>query len=135
MQQFDLSTDRRKDRWAELDRYKYEKEAESSAVHMATEKRKREEEQHEIKRLRSEAVHQAKPVRQYNKVDIKRSERPLTRPETPRFSERLKSRIPDKSWGSQMYNWLIIYSAGAEFWHRWSFVTGRQLCIYMFIQF
>ena len=93
IQEFELSTEQRKEKWAEQERYRKEKEAELAQLQMALEKRKQEEEEEEIRRLRNAAVHQANPVRRYKPVEIKPSDKPLTVTESPRFSERLRSRV------------------------------------------
>ena len=97
VQEFQLSTEQRKQRWAELERIRMEREAEYAEIQMEMEKRRKEAEEEEIRRLRNAAVHQANPIRHYKPVEIKPSEKPLTVTESPRFSERLRSRVQNKS--------------------------------------
>lgn len=97
VQEFQLSTEQRKQRWAELERIRMEKEAEYAEIQREMEKRRKEAEEEEIRRLRNAAVHQANPVRHYKPVEIKPSDKPLTITESPRFSERLRSRVQHKS--------------------------------------
>ena len=57
--------------------------------------RERHLEAEEIKRLRREAVHKAQPVRHYKPVDVVQSEKPLTIPVAPNFSQ-LRSSVHHK---------------------------------------
>ena len=97
MQEFELSTEQRKERWDELERCRKEREAEIAQVQTAMERRRQEEEEEEIRCLRNAAIHQAKPVRHYKPVEIKPSVKPLTITESPRFSQRLRSRTQHNS--------------------------------------
>ena len=56
--------------------------------------RREAEEQEEYERQRREAVHKAKPIKQYKPVTVQRSDKPLTAPMTPDFKTdtRLRSR-------------------------------------------
>ena len=48
------------------------------------------EEKRQIVEQRKRAVHHAGPVKQYKNVVVKKSSRLLTKPQTPRFSKRLR---------------------------------------------
>uniref|UniRef100_A0A674N2Q1 TPX2 microtubule nucleation factor n=1 Tax=Takifugu rubripes TaxID=31033 RepID=A0A674N2Q1_TAKRU len=87
---FELSTERRARDRQEYERTAMEKEAIRA---MMEEEHKREEEQREkeeIARLRQEQVHKAQPVKHYKPVSLKKSEVPLTVPQSPNFSDRFR---------------------------------------------
>lgn len=58
----------------------------------AAEQAKTQAEEEELRKLRSQAVHRAQPVRSYKPLEIHPSDVPLTVAKTPCFSERLKAR-------------------------------------------
>ncbi|XP_040007724.1 targeting protein for Xklp2 isoform X2 [Xiphias gladius] len=87
---FELSTERRARERHEYERLASEKEALRALME---EEQRREEEQRqkeEITRLRQEQVHKAQPVRHYKPVAVKKSEVPLTVPQSPNFSDRFR---------------------------------------------
>ncbi|KAF7658416.1 hypothetical protein LDENG_00013260 [Lucifuga dentata] len=87
---FELSTERRARERQEYERLASEKEALKALME---EKKRQEEEQHEkeeISKLRNEQVHKAQPIRHYKPVALKKSELPLTVPQSPNFSERFR---------------------------------------------
>lgn len=87
---FELATERRAREWQEYERLIAEKEA--LRARMEAEQRVEEEqrEREEIARLRQEQVHKAQPIRHYKTVVVKKSEVPLTVPESPNFSKRFR---------------------------------------------
>ncbi|XP_037540496.1 targeting protein for Xklp2-B [Nematolebias whitei] len=87
---FELATERRAKEWQEYEQQNAEKKALRAQMeeHQRQEEEQREKE--EITRLRQEQVHKAQPIRQYRPVVVKKSERPLTVPESPNFSERFR---------------------------------------------
>ncbi|XP_030589813.1 targeting protein for Xklp2 isoform X2 [Archocentrus centrarchus] len=87
---FELATERRAREWQEYERLACEKEA--LRAQMEAEQRREEEqkEKEEIARLRQEQVHKAQPIRHYKPVAVKKSEVPLTVPESPNFSDRFR---------------------------------------------
>ncbi|XP_051805323.1 targeting protein for Xklp2 [Acanthochromis polyacanthus] len=87
---FELATERRAREWQEYEQLTVEKEA--LRVRMETEQRQEEEqrEKEEIARLRKEQVHRAQPIRHYKPVAVKKSDTPLTVPESPNFSARFR---------------------------------------------
>uniref|UniRef100_A0A669C3J1 TPX2 microtubule nucleation factor n=1 Tax=Oreochromis niloticus TaxID=8128 RepID=A0A669C3J1_ORENI len=87
---FELATERRAREWQEYERVTSEKEA--LRAHMEAEQRREEEQRQkeEIARLRQEQVHKAQPIRHYKPVAVKKSEVPLTVPESPNFSDRFR---------------------------------------------
>ncbi|XP_041859073.1 targeting protein for Xklp2 isoform X2 [Melanotaenia boesemani] len=87
---FELATERRAREWQEYERMVSEKEA--LRARMEVEQRREEEQKvkEEIARLRQEQVHKAQPVRHYKPVAVKKSEVPLTVPESPNFSDRFR---------------------------------------------
>ena len=60
------------------------------------EMRQQTEEEEEVRRMRAEAVHRAKPVPHYKLFAVQNSTEPLTMPESPHFSERLRARAARK---------------------------------------
>lgn len=90
---FELNTDQRAERRHEWETYKKVKEVELSAAQASRDRQIEEEEKQEIARKRREVVHKPEPIRKYRPVEVKSSDKPLTDPQTPRFSERLKTRI------------------------------------------
>ncbi|XP_011471283.1 targeting protein for Xklp2 isoform X2 [Oryzias latipes] len=87
---FELATERRAKEWQEYERTVSEKEA--LRARMEVEQRREEEQRikEEIAMLRQEQVHKAQPIRQYKPVTVKKSEIPLTVPESPNFSDRFR---------------------------------------------
>ncbi|XP_073325599.1 targeting protein for Xklp2 isoform X2 [Pagrus major] len=87
---FELSTERRARERQEYERLASEKEALRTFME---EEQRREEEQRkkeEISRMRQEQVHKAQPIRHYKPVALKKSEVPLTVPQSPNFSDRFR---------------------------------------------
>ncbi|XP_068606371.1 targeting protein for Xklp2-like [Brachionichthys hirsutus] len=85
---FELSTERRALERQEFEQMVSEKEAQRT---WTEEERKREAEDGEkkgIARMRQEQVHKAQPIRHYKSVELKRSDVPLTIPQSPNFSGR-----------------------------------------------
>jgi len=87
-----LNTDRRKQSRLEWEKWKHEKETDALMERCAREKQRRAAEAAELARARAEAVHKAQPVRRYCSIDIHPSSQLLTMPESPKFSERLRSK-------------------------------------------
>uniref|UniRef100_A0A3B4ESH4 TPX2 microtubule nucleation factor n=1 Tax=Pundamilia nyererei TaxID=303518 RepID=A0A3B4ESH4_9CICH len=87
---FELATERRAREWQEYERVTSEKEV--LRAHMEAEQRREEEQRQkeEVARLRQEQVHKAQPIRHYKPVAVKKSEVPLTVPESPNFSDRFR---------------------------------------------
>ncbi|XP_078110307.1 targeting protein for Xklp2 [Sander vitreus] len=87
---FELSTERRAHERQEFERLANEKEA----FRMRMEEQQRQEEEQrqkeEVARLRQEQVHTAQPIRHYKPVAVKKSEVPLTVPQSPNFSDRFR---------------------------------------------
>uniref|UniRef100_A0A671XWY5 TPX2 microtubule nucleation factor n=1 Tax=Sparus aurata TaxID=8175 RepID=A0A671XWY5_SPAAU len=87
---FELSTERRARERQEYERLASEKEALRTFME---EEQRREEEQRkkeEISRMRQEQVHKAQPIRHYKPVALKKSDVPLTVPQSPNFSDRFR---------------------------------------------
>jgi len=87
-----LNTDRRAESRLEWEKWKHEKATEAVMERYAREKQRRDAEAAEVARARAQAVHKAQPVRHYRQVDIHPSSQILTMPESPAFSERLRSK-------------------------------------------
>lgn len=87
-----LNTDRRAESRLEWEKWKHEKETEAVLERCAREKQRRDDDAAEVARARAAAVHKAQPVRRYCPVDVHPSSQILTMPESPKFSERLRSK-------------------------------------------
>ncbi|KAM4562891.1 targeting protein for Xklp2 isoform 2-T2 [Odontesthes bonariensis] len=87
---FELATERRAREWAEVERRHGEKEALRARMEEAQRQEEEQREREEIARLRQEQVHKAQPVRHYKPVAVKKSDVPLTVPESPNFSNRCR---------------------------------------------
>lgn len=90
VQNFQLATEQRARDWEELDNLAGERQAQK--LHQEAVRRQEQEhkEREEISRLRQEQVHKAQPVRHYKPVSVKKSDVPLTIPESPNFSDRFR---------------------------------------------
>ena len=91
--EFELNTDRRAVEREQFEQHKKAREAELEAGYRQQEKRKEEEERAAVAKLRSEMTHKANPIKKYCPVEVRESGKPLTQPMSPRFSERLKSKV------------------------------------------
>ncbi|KAM9751139.1 LOW QUALITY PROTEIN: targeting protein for Xklp2 [Menidia menidia] len=87
---FQLATERRAREWSEYERQAAEKEALRAKMEAQQRREEEERERQEVARLRQEQVHKAQPVRHYKPVSVKKSEVPLTVPESPNFSDRFR---------------------------------------------
>lgn len=85
---FELSTERRARERQELERLACEREAELAMLKEEERRREEQQEKEEIARMRQEQVHKAQPIRHYKAVALKKSEMPLTLPQSPNFSNR-----------------------------------------------
>ena len=93
----ELNTERRAEKRAEFEAIRNEHELEAREMRRQQERMREEEERREYERQRAAAVHKAKPIKKFKRVDVKPSDRPLTQPVTPRFSTRLRTRPADSS--------------------------------------
>ena len=89
----ELNTERRAEKRAEYEAMKHEHEQEMLMMKKAQEKMREQEEQKEYERQRAAAVHKAKPIQKFKKITVKPSDRPLTQPVTPRFSNRVRAKM------------------------------------------
>lgn len=87
---FELATERRAREWQEYERMLGEKEALRARMEVEQRREEAQKVKEEIVRLRQEQVHKAQPVRHYKPVAVKKSEVPLTVPESPNFSDRFR---------------------------------------------
>jgi len=87
-----LNTDRRAESRLEWEKWKHEKETDAAVERCARERQRRDAEAEELAQARAQAVHKAQPVRRYRPMDIHPSSQILTMPESPAFSERLRSK-------------------------------------------
>ena len=87
-----LNTDRRAESRLEWEKWRHEKETDAAMERCARERQRLDAEATELARARALAVHKAQPVRRYPGVDVHPSSQILTFPESPKFSERLRSK-------------------------------------------
>ncbi|XP_055022283.1 targeting protein for Xklp2 isoform X2 [Boleophthalmus pectinirostris] len=87
---FQLLTERRARERQEFDRLVSEKEALRAMMEEQQRREAEEREKEEIARLRQEQVHKAQPVKHYRCVKVKKSDMPLTMPQSPNFSDRFR---------------------------------------------
>ncbi|KAK7884491.1 hypothetical protein WMY93_027614 [Mugilogobius chulae] len=87
---FQLLTERRARERQEFDRALSEKEALRALMEEQRRKEEEEREREEIARMRQEQVHKAQPIKHYRCVKVKKSEMPLTVPQSPNFSDRFR---------------------------------------------
>lgn len=90
---FELNLERRAVQRDDFEMHKKAREAELEGMRRQRDQREKEEEEAAIAKLRAELVHKPNPVRRYNPVIIKASDKPLTEAESPHFSERLRSNV------------------------------------------
>lgn len=90
---FELNLDRRAVQREEFELWKKEREVELEGHRRQREQRQKEEEEAAIAKLRAEMIHRPNPVRRYNPVIVKPSDKPLTEAESPRFSDRLRAKV------------------------------------------
>ncbi|CAL1607278.1 unnamed protein product [Knipowitschia caucasica] len=87
---FQLLTERRALERQDFERRVNEKEALRALMEEQQRREEEEREREEITRLRQEQVHKAQPVKHYRCVKLKKSETPLTLPQSPNFSDRFR---------------------------------------------
>ncbi|XP_017294278.1 targeting protein for Xklp2 isoform X2 [Kryptolebias marmoratus] len=87
---FELATEHRAKEWQEYEQLKAEKEVLRARMEEQQRREEEQREREEIARLRQEQVHKARPIRHYKPVAVKKSELPLTVPESPNFSDRFR---------------------------------------------
>ncbi|XP_071823436.1 targeting protein for Xklp2 homolog [Apostichopus japonicus] len=90
---FQLNTERRAEEREDFDRKRYEMESQKMAVLEQQRQLEEEEEQKNIAKLRSELVHKAQPIHRFKGVCVQPSDKPLTMAESPRFSDRRRSKM------------------------------------------
>ncbi|XP_048097204.1 targeting protein for Xklp2 isoform X1 [Alosa alosa] len=87
---FQLSTERRAKEREDFEREKSEREALRALQEQEQLREQEEQERERVARLRHELVHKAQPVRHYKQLEVKKSELPLTVPQSPNFSDRFR---------------------------------------------
>ena len=80
-----LNSDVRAKERAKFEQWKHEQEQHIEEEKMRFQKEKELAELQAIKQLRKEAIPKANPVRHFKPVDIHKSDKPLTEPQTPNF--------------------------------------------------
>lgn len=83
---FQFATERRAKKWQELKRKRAEFEAMKAQLLEEIRQEEEEQEKEELARIRKTLVHKANPIRKYQSVEIKPSDKPLTVPISPSFS-------------------------------------------------
>ncbi|XP_059167831.1 targeting protein for Xklp2-like isoform X2 [Physella acuta] len=89
---FALNTDQRASQREVFDQHIKAREAEIEALKRQREERIEQEEKAAVARLRQEAVHKASGIKKYKAVVVKPSDKPLTEAQSPRFSQRIRSK-------------------------------------------
>ncbi|XP_060551268.1 targeting protein for Xklp2 homolog isoform X2 [Ruditapes philippinarum] len=92
--EFEFNTAKRTVKREAFEMHKKAKQDELDNVRIQERRMKEAEERAEFERMRKEAVHKANPVKQYRRMEIKRSEKQLTAPMSPNFQTdtRLRTR-------------------------------------------
>ncbi|XP_076321376.1 targeting protein for Xklp2-like [Tachypleus tridentatus] len=91
-EEINLHTEQRAEEREKFEVQKHQRETE--LVVKLQEKREQEEKEEKkaVARIRAEAVHKARPVRQFNPIIIRPSEKSLTTPKSPAFATKLRAR-------------------------------------------
>ncbi|XP_065547792.1 targeting protein for Xklp2 isoform X2 [Lathamus discolor] len=87
---FELATEKRAKERQEFEKYLADKEAVKERLQERVKQEQEECEKEEVAKLRQEMVHKANPIRKYRSLEVKSSERPLTTPKSPNFSDRFR---------------------------------------------
>lgn len=87
---FQLATERRAKEWQELEKKMAEAKAQKAQQLEEIRQQEEEQEKEELARIRKTLVHKANPIRKYQGVEIKSSDKPLTVPVSPKFSTRFQ---------------------------------------------
>lgn len=88
---FNMSTEFRAEKRAEFERWRLEQEQVAELERLHREQERLANDEREVQRRRAEAVHRANPIRHYKPV-APRDAMPLTTPQSPKFSDRLRSK-------------------------------------------
>ncbi|KAH9503508.1 Protein tpx2 [Bulinus truncatus] len=91
--EFELNTENRAAQREEFDQRTKAHEAYLEALKRQKEEEKDREEKAAVARLRQEAVHKATSIKKYKGVVVKPSDKPLTEAKSPKFSQRIRSRL------------------------------------------
>ncbi|XP_022240960.1 targeting protein for Xklp2-like [Limulus polyphemus] len=91
-EEINLHTEQRAEEREKFEVWKHQRETELAAKLQKKREQEEKEEKKAIARTRAEAVHKAQPVRQFNTVIIRPSERGLTNPKSPVFATKLRAR-------------------------------------------
>jgi len=83
---FKLSTEVRAEERKMMDHRKKEEEQYKEQLRIREQERRRKENEKELLKYRSTLVHKAQPIKQYRRLEIKRSDKMLTLPESPHLS-------------------------------------------------
>ncbi|XP_053401095.1 targeting protein for Xklp2 homolog isoform X2 [Mercenaria mercenaria] len=83
--EFEFNTAKRMVKREAFEMHKKAKQDELDNIRIQEQRMKEAEERAEFERMRREAVHKANPVKQYRRMAIKPSEKPLTAPMSPHF--------------------------------------------------
>ncbi len=89
---FRLSTEKRAEERRVIDLRRKENEIRQERMRQAELERRRRESEEELIRYRQSLIHKAQPVKQFRKMEIKRSEKMLTLPESPQLTRGTKAR-------------------------------------------
>ncbi|XP_033119741.1 targeting protein for Xklp2 homolog [Anneissia japonica] len=89
---FMLNSEKRAEQRQQYETQKRMREIEITLEKAELERQNALREQKEVAQMRAAMVPKSNPIRQYKPVEIEHSEKPLTQPVTPKFSDRLRNR-------------------------------------------
>lgn len=92
LDEFPLHTEKRNESRLEWEQWKKDQEQQICEHRRAQEKLRQEESERHVRRMRTQAVHKAQGIHRYKQVEVRPSDKPLTRPATPKFSDRFRSK-------------------------------------------
>ena len=96
--EFSLNTNRRAERREEIETFKKEREQVDEELRKQREAEREKEEKEAIALLRKQLVHKAQPIHKYKTVVVKPSDKPLTEPASPAWSEIKRRRTENYRW-------------------------------------
>ncbi|XP_051915564.1 targeting protein for Xklp2 isoform X2 [Hippocampus zosterae] len=90
VESFELATERRARNRDEFHQHLCEKEAVAALLKEKLRQEEEEKQKMDLAILRQQQVHKAQPIRHYRSVEVKKSEVPLTIPQSPNLSDRFR---------------------------------------------
>ncbi|XP_019746759.1 targeting protein for Xklp2 isoform X2 [Hippocampus comes] len=90
VESFELATERRARNRDEFQQHLCEKEAVAALLKEKLRQEEEEKQKMDLAKLRQQQVHKAQPIRHYRSVEVKKSDVPLTIPQSPNLSDRFR---------------------------------------------